>query len=386
MSVALRRPDDFHIHFRDGADLPHYVRDVAAVFGRVLVMPNTDPPIDAVDRLDAYREAIRTAALAGAAAGPSAAGQTSVPNTARTGPTKDAGVPGHAAGDVAGTAGAPRFARTEEFEPLLTFKLTQRTDPELATAMKAHGAVAAKLYPEGATTNSADGVRDIDPLFPVFEALAAEGLVLCIHAEDPDVFVLDREKAYLPRVERIHTRVPSLRIVVEHLSSEAAVRFVEEAGENVAGTITAHHLAMTLDDVLGAGVQPHHYCKPVLKRPEDRRALLRAALSQSKSFFFGSDSAPHPRGRKECGVGAAGVYTAPLSVSVLAEVFSAEADRDWPRLLEHFACAAGADFYGLPHNASTIEVSDVGFLVPEEYHGVVPMFAGRRLRWATVRS
>lgn len=358
--------------------MSHYVRDAAAVFGRVLVMPNTEPPIDTVDRLETYRASIRAAASQNAPQNGAVLRDAQDRATGGAEPTTAA----EPLGPADGSATRHGRALSGEFEPLLTFKLTQRTDPELVSAMKRHGAVAAKLYPEGATTNSEDGVRDIEPLFPVFEALAAEELVLCVHAEDPDAFVLDREEAYLPRIESIQGRVPSLRIVVEHLSSEAAVRFVEDAGPNVAGTITAHHLAMTLDDVLGTGIQPHHFCKPVLKRPEDREALLRAALSDSASFFFGSDSAPHPRSRKECGVGAAGVYSAPLSLSVLAEVFSGEAEDHWPELLEHFASTAGAEFYRLPLNASKIELSETGFVVPEEYHGVVPMFAGRRLKWA----
>jgi dihydroorotase len=335
---VMTRPDDMHIHFRSGTAMGPYVRDAAAIFGRTLVMPNTDPPIDSVPRLEAYRDAILDA--------------------------------------------AKQFSH---FTPLLTFKLNQRTTPELAGAMKRAGAVAAKLYPDGATTNSADGVTDPEALYPVFEAMSEHRLLLCIHAEDPDAFVLDREVAYLPRVAKIHRTFPDLRIVVEHLSTAEAVRFVLDAGPTVAATITAHHLAMTLDDVLGAGIRPHNYCKPVLKRPEDRRALLEAAVSGSQSFFFGSDSAPHQRAAKECGVGAAGIYTAPFSLSVLAQVFSMELGSDFVGPLQRFASENGARFYEVPQNAGTVELIQEPWVVPESYHDVVPMFPGVELSWR-VRS
>lgn len=334
--VRIRRPDDFHIHLRQGEGLADYVRDAASTFGRILVMPNTVPPIDTPERLGSYERRIRDAA-----------------------PSDD----------------------YPDFAPLFAFKLRQSTTVPEVEAMKRAGAVAAKLYPEGATTNSEGGVTDALSLTQVYAALVEHDLVLCIHAEDPSAFVLDREEAYLPVVAEIHARFPSLRIVVEHVSTASAVRFVSGCENTVAASITAHHLVLTLNDVIGDGMQPHHYCKPIAKQPEDREAILAAAIGDDPRFFFGSDSAPHPRRAKENAMGAAGVYSAPVAIAALAGVFSDHVGEQWARTLERFVAERGAAFYGLPPATSHIHLRDEPWVVPAEFHGVVPLFAGRTLRW-----
>jgi dihydroorotase len=338
-TISLRRPDDFHIHFRQEPQMHYYVQDAADLFGRVLVMPNTVPPVDSPARILAYSDDIRNAA------------------------------PGY-----------------PHFRPLLAFKLTQQTDSSSVGAAMRAGAVAAKLYPEGATTNSDNAVSEIDELYPVFGALQSEGMVLCIHAEDPKAFVTDREAAFIPTVAEIHRRFPDLRIVLEHVSTAAGVGFVLESGPTVAATITAHHLSLTLDDVLGAGIRPHYYCKPLLGRREDRDALIAAAVGGEAKFFFGSDSAPHLRRDKEGAHGAAGIYSSPTALSVLAELFERVCGSGWVERLEAFTSVHGAAFYGLPVNDSYIELAVDPWTVPGEYHGVVPLRAGDTLRWRATGS
>ncbi|WP_435022544.1 dihydroorotase (plasmid) [Tundrisphaera sp. TA3] len=347
MRLTLIRPSDMHVHFRDGAMLRNVVPETARQFARAVVMPNVPSIETGADALR-YAETIRAAA-----------------------------------------AGLP-------FTPLMTIKLTHRTTPE--TIRAAQGAVvAAKLYPAGATTASHDGISDPeDPgLLAVFEAMQETGMILCIHGEAPDAFILDREATYLNVVRKIVGRFPGLKVVLEHITTAAAVDYVEnEAPANVAASITLHHLTTTLDDVLGrGGIRPHYFCYPVPKRPEDRRALLRAATGPGTGrFFFGSDTAPHLRGAKESACGCAGVYSAPVLLPVLLDVFlracrgadetgSPAHDQAIRRLL-CFASIDGPNFYGLPIDESdTISLVDETWTVPEEMGGVVPFMAGETIPW-----
>jgi dihydroorotase len=340
--VTIRTPDDFHVHFRQGKILEDVVPFTSRVFRRALVMPNTVPPILTADDVIRYRTEIIKA------------------------------------------------AQNPGFEPLMTIKLTAKTTPETIVDAKRAGIVAVKLYPEGVTTNSGDGVpvHDLTRVYPVLSAMQQLGIVLSIHGEVPGRFVLEREDAFLPILHQITRKYPDLRIVLEHITTEKAVRFVESALPNVAATITLHHLLITLDDVLcdrkggSEGINPHHYCKPVAKTPDDRRALLVAATSGNPKFFFGSDSAPHLREKKECSCGCAGVWNAPNAIGLLAEAFSHE---DALQMLEPFVSEYGSEFYGLPLNEGTIRLElldyDDVYEVPQSIKGIVPFYAGKKVRW-----
>jgi dihydroorotase len=359
-TITLPLPDDFHAHVRQGPAMEHYVRDLAAVFGRGLIMPNTLPPVCSAAEVRAYRDAILAAA---------------------------------------------RPVRPN-FQPLMTFKVTTvaaalglaaggsaPTGTELdgaldraAAELKAAGAVAGKLYPAGVTTNSADGVRDLAELFPLFGAMERAGLVLCVHGEEPDAFCLDREAAFLPRLEAVVRAFPRLKIVLEHVSTARAVDWVLAQGPQVAATVTVQHLLFTLDDMLGGHLHPHLFCKPLIKRPEDREVLRGAVFSGSPKFFFGSDSAPHAKAAKECDCGAAGCYTAPVALPVLAALFEAASALD---RLPTFVAGHGAAFYGLPAPAGTLRLVRREWIVPRLLHagpglesGVVPLYAGQTLVWS----
>ena len=350
MPHTLRTPDDFHVHLRRPPLLAPVVEATARSFGRVLVMPNTAPPITSAERMADYRREILRA----------------VP------PTLD-------------------------LEPLLTFKVGAGIPAADVRGLKAAGAIGGKLYPAGVTTNSADGVRDVESVYPLLEAMEEHGMVLEVHAEHPDAFCLDREEAYLPVVRGLVRRFPALRVVIEHVSSAAAVRAIADLPPTVGATVTAHHLLLTLDDVIGDGLSPHNFCKPVAKRPEDRQALEEAVLSGDPRFFFGSDSAPHLRGDKESATGCAGVYTAPVAIPLLAEFFSrqglplTESAAGRPTAvrptanLESFVSRFGAEFYRLPLATSTIRLTEDPWVVPDEYHGVVPFRAGTRLSYRAER-
>lgn len=326
--IKLPLPDDFHIHLRQDAALPGYARDAAAQFGRVLVMPNTLPPVTSAAGLAEYKRQIETAA------------------------------PG--------------------LEALMTFKLNPAYNESDLLALKAAGAVAGKYYPAGVTTNSADGIADFDAVLPVVALMEKLGFVLCLHGEEPGAFCLDREEAFIARVETLAAKFPRLRIVFEHLSTRAAVEAVKRLGPNVAATITVQHLLLTLDDVIGDGLSPHHFCKPLLKRPEDRAALRAAAFSGNPKFFLGTDSAPHVRGKKECPCGAAGVYSAPVAMPLLVQEFAAHNVLD---KLADYVGGFGADFYGLPRTKRSMTLVRESWTVPDEVHGVVPLAAGRALDW-----
>lgn len=354
MTGTLRTPDDFHVHLRQAPVLAPVVRETSRWFARALVMPNTVPPVTSPDALRRYREEIL------------------------------AEVPAD-----------------RSIEPLMTFKVVPTLDPGDVAALAGAGAIGGKLYPQGVTTNSADGVSEVEPLYPVFEAMEANDLVLEIHAEEPGVFSLDREEAYLPRVERIAARFPRLRVVVEHVSSAAAIEALASLPDTVAATVTVHHLLLTLDDIVGDELRPHHFCKPIAKRGRDRRAIRDAVFSGDPRVFFGSDSAPHPREAKEAACGCAGVYTAPVAIPLLARLFeeaglplneatagSAASPGDVgarPRYrpsLESFVSRFGAEFYRLPLNDATIRLVESEWVVPDLCDGVVPFYAGERLKYA----
>lgn len=327
-SFTFRKPDDMHIHFRQGKMLDAYARTAAQSFARCLVMPNTMPPIATAEELSSYGRTI--------------------------------------------TAAAPGFV------PLLTFKVLGGRQAEQVSQLKAAGAVAGKLYPRGATTNAEDGVAVIEEAYPVFEAMQDESLVLCVHAEEPSAPVLERERAFLPALQRIVSRFPRLRLVVEHVSSADAVAFVQSMPETVAATVTVHHLLLTLDDLLGEKLAPHLFCKPVVKFDSDRSAICAAVLGGDSKFFFGSDSAPHPQASKESGAGAAGVYSAPTAVPLLIDFFESHGEL---RKLEAFTSGFGSAFYRLPVNDSRVTYEKSAWEVPASVDGAVPLWAGRMLAW-----
>jgi dihydroorotase len=295
------------------------------------------------------------------------------------------------------------FDTDVRFSPLMAIKLTHRTTAEHIVGAAAYTVIkCAKIYPQGATTASHDGITDVKLLASVFEAMQKVGMVLCIHAEDPDAFVMDREAAYLPNVDWVIRHFPGLRVIVEHITTAEAVAFVEARSVNVAATITAHHLCDTLDDVVGGLLNPHAFCKPIPKRPADRHALLQAAFSgEPGKFFYGGDSAPWLRGAKESACGCAGVFSAPVALPVLVERFAVAAktsffgcfDRspisalDLEKVrsrLTAFTSTNGEKFYGLPPGEGTVTLEDVSWTVPDEYDGVVPFRAGETLPWRIV--
>jgi dihydroorotase len=332
-SITIRAPDDFHVHVRQGDLLAPMVRATARYFKRALIMPNTDPPILTGETAGEYQDDIISVSPPG-------------------------------------------------FQPLMTIKIVPQTTTYQIRFAYSKGIVAGKLYPDGVTTGSANGVRDFKALAPVFSAMEEVGLVLCLHGEDPgkDVFCLDREERFLETLQWILQEFPGLKVVMEHLSTAAAADFVRQYGQdNLAATVTAHHLDITLDDVIGGKLMPHHFCKPVAKRPEDRELLIQAVTEPGQTrFFLGTDSAPHLRGDKECDCGAAGVFTAPLALPLVAEIFERE---DALPQMEAFTSVNGANFYGLPLNEGTITLVREEWTVPEQYDGVAPLRAGKTIRW-----
>jgi dihydroorotase len=339
--LTLTRPDDWHLHLRDGAALqavlPHTVRQ----FARAIVMPNLKPPVRTVAEAGAYRDRILASVPAG-----------------------------------------------QQFEPLMTLYLTDNTSPEEIVAAKAAGFVkAVKYYPAGATTNSDLGVTDIRKCDRVFEAMQAEGLPLLLHGEvtDHGVDVFDREKVFIDRHLRpLRKRFPQLRIVLEHITTADAVEYVLSA-DNIAATITPQHLLFNRNSIFQGGIRPHFYCLPILKREEHRSALLRAATSGNPKFFLGTDSAPHGRDAKESFCGCAGCYSALHAMELYAEAFESVGALD---KLEPFASFYGPDFYGLPRNTEQITLTKTRWIVPEELPfmevGLVPLWAGQEMSWQMV--
>ena len=338
MQLTLTRPDDWHLHLRDGPMLARVLPHTAARFRRAVVMPNLKPPVATAEALRAYRARILAALPPGA-----------------------------------------------DFEPLMTLYLTDRTTPDEVAAAAAAGAFAAKLYPAGATTHSDAGVTDLRRLDPVLEALAEHGLALLVHGEvtDPDVDVFDREAVFVEReLAPLVERHPRLRVVLEHVTTAEGVDFVRAAPPRVAATVTAHHLLMNRNALFEGGLRPHHYCLPVLKRERHRRALLEAVAEGHPRFFLGTDSAPHPVRAKESACGCAGIYTAHAALELYAEAFEEAGALE---RLEAFAAFHGPDFHGLPRNRGTVTLVREPWTVPEAYGEgpgrIVPLRAGATVRW-----
>lgn len=327
-TLAIPRPDDFHAHLRRGAAMPAYARREAASFGRALVMPNTVPPIASGVEIEAYRREIAAAA------------------------------PG--------------------LEPLMAFKLVPGMGREAVLGCARAGAIAGKYYPAGSTTNAEDGVPEPEDVLEELAAMEGAGMVLSIHPEDPSAPVLEREAAFLPRVERILARFPRLRVVLEHLSTRAALDFVRAGPERLAGTVTAHHLLLSLDDLIGGSLDPHLFCKPVLKPASERDALRDAVFRGEPRLFFGSDTAPHPRPAKEGRRAASGIYAAPTALCALAGLLE---EGGALGALEGFVAGKGAAFYGVTPPAGRIGLERSPWTVPEELDGAAPLLAGRELRW-----
>jgi len=332
--LLITLPDDFHVHLRQGPALAAYSRRSAEHFGRVLVMPNVVPPLSSARAMDDYRRSAEA----------------------------------HLAASGSGTRMLP------------TFKLVPGMGAEAVRACALAGAVAGKYYPAGSTTNAADGVPDPDSVQGELAAMEAAGVVLSVHAEDPGAPVLEREEAFLPVLDRIVNSYPGLKVVMEHLSTAAAVDAVRSWPARVGATITAHHLAFTLDDILGERLQPGFFCKPVLKVERDRTALVEAAISGSPKFFFGSDSAPHPPEAKRSG--AAGCYSSPVAMPLLAGLFDQAGALG---ALEAFCAMNGARFYGLAANSGKLRLWEESWTVPAELDGVEPLAAGRVLAWRAGR-
>ncbi len=333
--LKIRTPDDMHVHLREGDMLRSVVGYTACSFARALVMPNTSRPVLDGRDVTLYRDCIVSSSA-------------------------------HEAEDV------------PAFEPLMSVKLIRSTIPNVLGEARLAGAVAAKFYPEGVTTNSDDGVADVRDLEVALGAMEKLGMVLCLHGEVPGVFCMDREAAFLDSLRWISRSFPRLKVVLEHVTTAAAVDEVFRLPDHVGATITAHHLFHTLDDVVGGMLNPHAFCKPIAKTPADRDALRVAAMSGSPKFFFGSDSAPHAVGRKECSSGCAGVFSAPCALEALAIAFDEE---DELHRLENFVSVFGAEFYGLPLNSGTVTLSRHEWTMHDNASGIVPLFANKKLPW-----
>jgi dihydroorotase len=340
--ITITRPDDWHLHLRDSGHMRAVLPDTARRFARAIVMPNLKPPVITTAQALQYRDRIRAALPAGTA-----------------------------------------------FEPLMTLYLTDNTQPAEIEKAKLSGAVhGVKYYPAGATTNSDSGVTDLEKCRGALEAMAACGMPLLMHGEvtDTAVDVFDRERVFLERVlTPLVQRHAKLRIVLEHITTREAARFVASAPPRVAATITAHHLLINRNALFTGGIRPHHYCLPVAKREEHRQALVEAAVSGIPKFFLGTDSAPHARHTKETDCGCAGIYTAHAGIELYAEAFDAAGALD---RLQGFASHFGPDFYGLPRNSENITLERKEGLVPDELEygqdKLVPFRAGGKLMWNLV--
>lgn len=337
-TLTLTRPDDWHIHLRDGAALGRTVTDAAHQFARAIVMPNLVPPVMTTEQALAYKERILAHRPAG-----------------------------------------------NSFEPLMVLYLTDNTDPAEIARAKAAGIKACKLYPAGATTNSASGVTDLTKIYPVLEAMQKEGLHFLLHGEvtDSAIDIFDREKVFLERtLSQVVRQFPELKLVLEHITTAEAADFVAAAPANVAATITAHHLLYNRNHMLAGGIRPHYYCLPILKRSTHQQALIKAATSGNPKFFLGTDSAPHAKDKKEAACGCAGSYTALAALELYAEAFEDAGALD---KLEGFASHFGADFYQLPRNTDQVTLVKQEWQLPETLplgdQPLVPLRAGETLRW-----
>lgn len=340
--LTLLRPDDWHIHLRDGAALPHTVGDAARTFSRAIIMPNLLPPVRDGREADDYKARILAARPQGSS-----------------------------------------------FEPLMVLYLTDQTSPEIIRQAWQQGqAVAAKLYPAGATTNSDSGVTALDKIFPALEVMAEVGMPLLVHGEvtHAEVDIFDREKAFIDQqLVALTERFPQLKVVFEHITTADAVEFVRSASDRVGATITAHHLLYNRNHMLVGGIRPHLFCLPILKRERHQQALGDAVVSGSPKFFLGTDSAPHARHAKEAACGCAGCYSAHAAIELYAEAFDQLGALD---KLEGFASLHGPDFYGLPRNTEHITLVRQPWTVPDSLqlgeHLLTPLRAGETIKWQVV--
>ncbi|KDC56083.1 dihydroorotase [Pseudoalteromonas sp. S3431] len=337
-TLTITRPDDWHVHLRDGDQLKDTVRDISRYMGRAIIMPNLVPPATCTDTALEYRARIM-------AAGPQG-----------------------------------------DFEPLMVLYLTDKTTPEEIKKAKETGKiVAAKLYPAGATTNSDSGVTSVKNIYSVLKAMQEVGMLLLVHGEvtDSSIDIFDREKVFLDTIlGDVVSDFPELKIVLEHITTKDAVEFVVNAPDNVAATITAHHLLYNRNHMLAGGIRPHYYCLPILKRNTHQQALMAAAISGNKKFFLGTDSAPHYKDKKEAACGCAGAYTAHAAIELYAEAFEEAGALD---KLEGFASHFGPDFYGVMRNQDTISLQRNPWRVPASYSlgdsQVVPIKAEDMIEW-----
>ena len=339
--LTLTRPDDWHLHVRDGAALNTVVPHTAAQFGRAIIMPNLKPPVTTTEQALAYKQRILAAVPAGVS-----------------------------------------------FEPLMTLYLTDKLAPEEIARAKAAGVVAAKLYPAGATTNSDAGVTDLRKIYPTLAAMQREGMLLLVHGEvtDPAIDLFDREAVFIETQLAPQRRdFPELKIVMEHITTREAAQYVAEADAFLGATITAHHLLYNRNAIFTGGIRPHYYCLPVLKRETHRQALVAAATSGNAKFFLGTDSAPHPAHLKEHATGCAGCYTAHAAIEMYAEAFDAAGALDQ---LEAFASCNGPAFYGLPRNSGSITLRRESWIPPASFAfgeaDLKPLRAGEALPWKLV--
>ncbi|PCI61017.1 MAG: dihydroorotase [Gammaproteobacteria bacterium] len=338
-TLTITQPDDWHVHLRDGEVLPRTVADISRYFGRAIVMPNLVPPVTNAELARQYHQRI-----------------------------------------------TEQLSTQSTFKPLMTLYLTDKTLVQDIIDAKNSGVVfAAKLYPAGATTNSASGVTDVANIFAVLEQMQQLDMPLLIHGEvtDSDIDIFDREKVFIDTIlAPLTAKFSQLKIILEHITTKHAVEFVEQASSNVAATITAHHLMYNRNHMLVGGIKPHYFCLPILKRNTHQQALIKAATSGSKKFFLGTDSAPHTKQAKENACGCAGAYTAHAAIELYAEVFEQANALD---KLEAFASFNGADFYGLARSKSTITLTKTPWLVPETMifgdNQLVPVKAGEHISW-----
>jgi dihydroorotase len=339
-SITITRPDDWHLHLRDGATMASVLPHTARQFARAIVMPNLKPPVTTTAQALAYRDRILAALPSGM-----------------------------------------------DFEPLMTLYLTDNTAPEEIMRARESGLIhAVKLYPAGATTNSDAGVTDLRKCYRALEAMQQVGMPLLVHGEvtDPEIDIFDREAVFIDRVMTpLRSDMPELKVVFEHITTQDAAHYVQEAGQHTAATITAHHLLYNRNEIFKGGIRPHYYCLPVLKRETHRKALVQAAISGSGKFFLGTDSAPHARNTKEHACGCAGCYTALHAMELYAQAFDQANALD---KLEGFASLHGPDFYGLPRNHGTITLVRQSWTLPSELpmgeSTVVPLNGGEAIDWA----
>lgn len=341
--ITLTRPDDWHIHLRDGAALNRTVSDAAQQFSRAIVMPNLVPPVMNTEQALDYKARILAARPTGS-----------------------------------------------QFEPLMVLYLTDSTNPAEIAKAKAAGITACKLYPAGATTNSASGVTDISKIYSVLEAMQKADMPFLLHGEvtDSAIDIFDREKVFLDRTfSQLVSRFPALKMVLEHITTADSAEFVTQAPATIAATITAHHLLYNRNHMLAGGIRPHYYCLPILKRNTHQQALIKAAISGNAKFFLGTDSAPHAQNKKETACGCAGSYTAYAAIELYAEAFEDAGALD---KLEGFASHFGPDFYQLSRNSDKITLIKSDWLAPESLtmgdQPLIPLRAGENLRWQRVNQ